>query len=200
MLKRTFDLVVAAIALALLAPIFLLIGVCIRADSPGPVFFTQPRVGRHGVPFTIFKFRTMVDRPAARGLGITVGADPRITRVGAWLRRTKLDELPQLLNVLVGHMSIVGPRPELARYVDLYPQDLARKILSVRPGITDEAAIEFSDEASLLAQAADPESFYISEVLPQKVRLYAKYAQNHGLVTDFVLIFKTLRKLILTSR
>jgi len=187
------------IGLFLLAPFFLIIAICIKLDSEGPVFFLQERVGRFGVPFRIIKFRTMFHRRDGLGFSLTVGTDSRITRVGKWLRGSKCDELPQLINVLLGQMSIVGPRPELAKYVRFYPAELAQAILSVRPGITDQAAIEYSDESSLLAGAPDPESYYVSQILPRKIRMYADYARENGFATDFMLIIKTLKKLLLKS-
>ena len=165
MVKRLFDLLGAALALLLLSPLLLLIALAIRLDSPGPVFFRQLRVGRHGVPFRIHKFRTMAaDAP---GLPLTVGADPRITRVGARLRDLRLDELPQLIDVLAGSMSLVGPRPEVPRYVAHYPPELRERVLSVRPGITDPASLLFIDEAELLRRAADPEREYIEVIMPK---------------------------------
>jgi lipopolysaccharide/colanic/teichoic acid biosynthesis glycosyltransferase len=152
--------------------LLLLVALWIKLDSPGPVFFRQERIGRFGVPFRIHKFRTMTH--GAVGAQITVGADARITRAGAWLRRTKLDELPQLIDVLRGAMSLVGPRPEVPRYVAMYPQGLRDKVLSVRPGITDVASLEYRDEGELLARAADPEREYVSVVMPAKLKLAAQ--------------------------
>jgi lipopolysaccharide/colanic/teichoic acid biosynthesis glycosyltransferase len=191
--KRAFDVVAAVIGLALLAPLFLLVAAWIRLDSPGPVFFRQERVGRAGRPFRIHKFRTM--RVEAGGPALTVGADPRITRAGAFLRRTKIDELPQLLDVLRGDMSVVGPRPEVARYVAAYPPALREKVLSVRPGITDPASLQFRDESTLLARAADPEREYREVVLPAKLRLAADYVDTASLGGDLRLIAATLRAL-----
>ncbi|CAD5372623.1 Undecaprenyl-phosphate galactosephosphotransferase [Rubrivivax sp. A210] len=194
MAKRLFDLLGAALALLLLAPLLLAVAAWIRLDSPGPVFFRQERVGRHGVPFRIHKFRTMV--ADAGGLPLTVGADPRITRVGAYLRRTRLDELPQLIDVLIGRMSLVGPRPEVPRYVAHYPPGLRERALAVRPGITDPASLEFIDEAVLLAQAADPERQYIEVILPVKLRRAADYAERASLATDLGVLWRTLRALL----
>lgn len=193
MAKRLFDLLVAALALALLAPLLAAVALWIRLDSPGPVFFRQERVGRHGVPFRIHKFRTM--QHGAGGLPLTVGADPRVTRAGAWLRRTRLDELPQLIDVLQGTMSLVGPRPEVPRYVAQYPAGLRERALAVRPGITDPASLAFLDEAALLAQAADPERAYIEQVLPRKLQLAADYAARASLRTDIAVLWRTLRAL-----
>lgn len=202
MAKRLFDLLVSGLGLLLLAPLLLLMALAIKLDSPGPMFFRQTRVGRHGVEFRIHKFRTMVHRRGAGDAGaqgsapqLTVGSDPRITRVGALLRRTKLDELAQLIDVLRGRMSLVGPRPEVPRYVATYPQGLRDKVLSVRPGITDPASLAFRDEATLLARAADPEREYVEVVLPAKLRLSARYVDEATLVGDLRLIVSTLRAL-----
>ena len=194
MLKRAFDIVVAALALVLLSPLLLMIALLVKLDSSGPVFFRQQRVGRHGVPFHIHKFRTMAD--GAPGLPITVGADPRITRAGAWLRRTRLDELPQLWDVLRGRMSLVGPRPEVPRYVAHYPPALRAQVLSVRPGITDPASLAHLDEAALLAAAADPEREYIERILPAKLQRAANYASHATLATDIALLWRTLQALL----
>lgn len=193
MSKRLFDIVCAGLGLALLAPLLLLAAVWVKLDSPGPALFRQIRVGRFGVPFTIHKFRTMRMAP---GAAITVGADPRITRSGHFLRRTKLDELPQLWDVLRGAMSLVGPRPELPVYVELYPAELRERVLAVRPGITDPASLAFSHEAELLAAAADPEREYREVILPAKLRLSADYAVRASLATDLRLIFATLARVL----
>jgi lipopolysaccharide/colanic/teichoic acid biosynthesis glycosyltransferase len=193
--KRLFDLVVAAAALLLLSPLLLGLAVLIRLDSPGPVFFRQERVGRHGRTFRIHKFRTMVVDAPQRGLALTVGADPRITRSGAWLRRTRLDELPQLIDVLQGHMSLVGPRPEVPRYVEHYPPALRDKALAVRPGITDPSSLAFLDESERLAKAADPEREYIEHILPLKLQAAADYAARASLWTDLGVIVRTVRLL-----
>ncbi|RZT95235.1 sugar transferase [Rivibacter subsaxonicus] len=193
--KRGLDLLLAGLGLLLLAPLFLLIALAIKLDSSGPVFFRQQRVGRFGVPFRIHKFRTMQHSPQAAGPQITIGADARITRVGALLRATKLDELPQLIDVLSGSMSLVGPRPEVPRYVALYPAALRDKVLSVRPGITDPASIEFRDESALLAHAADPEREYVERILPRKLQLAADYVDRASLATDLAVMMRTLRAL-----
>jgi lipopolysaccharide/colanic/teichoic acid biosynthesis glycosyltransferase len=190
--KRMFDVVVAGLALVLLSPLLLVLALCIRLDSPGPVFFRQERVGRHGRIFRIHKFRTMVPDAEARGLPLTVGRDPRVTRVGAFLRSSKLDELPQLIDVLQGTMSLVGPRPEVPRYVQHYPPALREKVLSVRPGITDLASIAYRRESELLARAGDPERAYVEEVLPQKLRYAEQYVDTASLWLDLRLIWRTL--------
>lgn len=195
MAKRVFDLLGAAVALLLLAPLLAAIAVWIKLDSSGPVFFRQQRVGRHGRLFVIHKFRTMVADAPALGPQLTVGADARITRAGARLRRSKLDELPQLLDVLAGAMSLVGPRPEVPAYVALYPPELRDKVLAVRPGITDPVSLEFADEGELLARAADPEREYVEVLLPKKLRAAAHYAEHATLATDLLVLGHTLRVL-----
>lgn len=195
MTKRAFDLLITSLGLLLLSPLLLLIALAIKLDSRGPVFFRQQRVGRQGVRFRIHKFRTMQVGADAQGGPITVGADPRITRVGAWLRRHKLDELAQLIDVLQGTMSLVGPRPEVPRYVAMYPPALRDKLLSVRPGITDLASIAFRRESELLAAAADPERAYVEQVLPEKLRLAALYVDTATWRGDLCLIARTLQVL-----
>jgi lipopolysaccharide/colanic/teichoic acid biosynthesis glycosyltransferase len=194
MVKRAFDLAIAALALILLLPLFALVALWVRLDSPGPVFFRQVRVGRHGHLFRIHKFRTM--RHGADGLPITVGADPRVTRSGQFLRRTRVDELPQFIDVLQGSMSLVGPRPEVPRYVEHYPPGLRERALAVRPGITDPASLEFIDEAERLAAAADPEREYIERILPAKLQRAADYADHASLGTDVAVLWRTLRVLL----
>jgi lipopolysaccharide/colanic/teichoic acid biosynthesis glycosyltransferase len=193
--KRIFDLVFSTVALVLLCPLFLFIALAIRWDSSGPVLFRQERVGRRGRPFHIRKFRTMVVDASSRGPAITIGRDPRITRVGAWLRRTKLDELPQLMDVLQGHMSLVGPRPEVPQYVALYPPDLRERVLAVRPGITDPVSLKLADEAGVLAASADPERTYREELLPAKLREAVAYAEQASLWSDLRIIGATARVL-----
>ena len=192
--KRLFDLLAAGLGLLLLAPLLLGLALWIRLDSPGPVFFRQERVGRHGRLFRIHKFRTMVH--GAAGLPLTVGADARITRAGRWLRARRLDELPQLIDVLQGTMSLVGPRPEVPRYVALYPPTLKARALAVRPGITDPASLAHLDEASRLATAADPEREYVEHILPQKLQAAADYAEQASLWTDLKVLLRTLRVLV----
>jgi len=196
MAKRLLDLLGAGLGLLLLSPLLAVVALAIKLDSPGPVFYRQVRVGQGGREFRIHKFRTMTHNPGDRGPQITVGGDARITRVGAWLRRSKLDELAQLIDVLAGDMSLVGPRPEVPRYVALYPAALREKILSVRPGITDFASIEFRDENDLLARSADPDRAYREEVLPRKLALQARYVDAAGVATDLTLIARTLAALV----
>lgn len=193
--KRLFDLCCAAAGLVLLVPVLAAVALWVVWDSPGPAFFRQQRVGRAGRLFHIVKFRTMHPRAETAGPPLTVGADGRITRAGHWLRRTKIDELPQLFNVLLGHMSLVGPRPEVPRYVALYPDDLRTLVLSVRPGITDRASIEFRDESTLLGQSSDPERTYVEQILPIKLRYGADYARSHTLRGDLEIILRTLAAL-----
>jgi lipopolysaccharide/colanic/teichoic acid biosynthesis glycosyltransferase len=195
MAKRLLDLLGAGLGLLLLAPLLVGIAVWIKLDSRGPVFFRQLRVGRFGAPFRIHKFRTMRADAPALGPQLTVGADPRITRAGGFLRRHKLDELPQLLDVIAGTMSLVGPRPEVPRYVALYPAALRDKVLSVRPGITDPASIAYRDESALLAAASDPERVYVEQVMPAKLRFAAQYVEQRSLAGDLRLIGATLRAL-----
>ncbi|RTL27271.1 MAG: sugar transferase [Burkholderiales bacterium] len=196
MSKRLFDLVLSTLGLLVLAPLLLLMALAIKLDSSGPVFFRQERVGRFGQPFRIHKFRTMRHDPAGKGPQITVGADSRITRVGGFLRRTKLDELPQLIDVWVGSMSLVGPRPEVPRYVAHYPVALREKVLSVRPGITDIASIEYRDESTVLARATDPEYAYIHEVMPHKLALAASYVDQASVWMDVRLIWRTVMVIV----
>ncbi len=196
MAKRLFDLLLSSLGLAVLALPLALVALAIKLDSPGPVFYRQVRVGLRGREFRIHKFRTMAHDPGDRGPQLTVGLDARITHVGAFLRRTKLDELAQLFDVFEGTMSLVGPRPEVPRYVALYPAALREKVLSVRPGITDFASIEYRDESTLLARSADPERTYRELILPTKLALQARYVDRSGLGTDLVLIGRTVWAII----
>lgn len=194
--KRLFDFSASLAGLVLLAPFLAGIAFAIRLESPGPAFFLQERVGYRGRPFRIIKFRTMRRTAPSEGPQITVGADPRITRVGGLLRKSKLDELPQLINVLKGEMSLVGPRPEVPAFMERYLPEQRALILSVRPGITDFAAIEFSDEAEILARAANPEEAYVSEVMPRKFALYKRYVEERSFWLDLRLIGGTLGKIV----
>jgi len=193
MIKRAFDIVCSGLGLLLLAPLLLVLALWIKLDSNGPVLFRQERVGRFGERFMIHKFRTM--RMDNAGPQITVGVDPRITGAGRLLRRTKLDELPQLWDVLRGEMSLVGPRPEVPRYVALYPEAQRAVVLSVRPGITDLASLQYRDEGEQLARAADPERAYVEQVLPAKLALSARYVQEASFAGDLRLILATLAAL-----
>lgn len=194
MLKRAFDVASSAAGLAVLAPVFLIVAVLIKAQDRGPVFFRQERVGRHGRPFRIHKFRTM--RVANAGALITSADDARITPVGAFLRRTKLDELPQLIDVLRGDMSVVGPRPEVPRYVALWGDAARAEILSVRPGISDPAAIAFRNEQDELAAADDPERHYVEVILPQKVAMYLDYVRTRSFAGDLRVVFRTFAEIL----
>jgi lipopolysaccharide/colanic/teichoic acid biosynthesis glycosyltransferase len=196
MSKRIFDWLASTCGLLVLSPVLLALALWIKLDSPGPVFFRQERVGQRGRVFRIHKFRTMVTDAERRGLQITVGADARVTHVGQWLRKNKLDELPQLLDVWLGHMSLVGPRPEVPRYVACYPADLRELVLSVRPGITDRASIEFKDENEILGRAADPHLAYVEKVLPIKLGYYVEYVKTRSFFGDIFLIFKTFAALV----
>jgi lipopolysaccharide/colanic/teichoic acid biosynthesis glycosyltransferase len=196
MSKRIFDWLASGLGLLVLSPVLMVLALWIKLDSPGPVFFRQERVGQGGRVFRIHKFRTMVSDAERRGLQITVGADARVTRVGQWLRKYKLDELPQLLDVWMGHMSLVGPRPEVPRYVACYPADVRDVVLSVRPGITDRASIEFKDENEILGRAPDPHLAYVNEVLPIKLRYYVAYVESRSFWGDIAIIFATMRALV----
>lgn len=192
--KRLFDLAVAATALTLTSPLLIAIGIAVRLDSGGPAIFRQERVGRYGKTFRIHKFRSL--RTDVSGPLISGTQDPRITHVGAVLRRTKLDELPQLVDVLVGHMSLVGPRPEVLKYVQMWPPAAREVILSVRPGITDLASIEFRNEAEELQAASDPEAHYVNSLLPRKVASYADYVRSRTFLGDLKIIGRTIRTVI----
>lgn len=195
MTKRLFDLFSAFLGLLVLAPFFALIAIWIKTDSSGPVFFRQVRVGRFGVPFKIHKFRTM--RVDAEESGrLTIGADSRITRSGHFLRKTKIDELPQLIDVFQGHMSLVGPRPEVQEFIDCYPKDVREKVLSVSPGITDKASIEMVDENEILAKYENARQAYIDIILPIKQAYYVEYVESQSFFLDIKLIFMTLKKII----
>lgn len=194
--KRIFDFIFALAGTIVLLPVFACLAIWIKLDSSGPAFFRQERVGRFGKHFRIFKFRTMCLDAEAKGRQITVGEDPRITCSGRFLRHYKLDELPQLLNVVLGEMSLVGPRPEVPRYVALYPPNVREKVLSVPPGITDYASIEYKDENAILGRAGDPDIAYIEEVMPVKLHYYQRYVAERSLWVDFVLIIRTLKAIM----
>lgn len=191
LIKRAFDVLAASIGVVLLLPIFAAAALAVKLDSPGPVLFRQERVGRKGVLFRILKFRTMVVDAESTGQ-ITLAKDARVTRVGAVLRHYKIDELPQLFNVIRGEMSLVGPRPEVPRYVACYPHAARKTVLSVRPGMTDWASIRFRDESALLAGAGDPERRYVEDILPVKLDYGMRYVQERGFFTDLKIIFMTL--------
>lgn len=196
MTKRLFDVLGAAAALVVLSPLFVVAGLAIKTGSRGPVFFRQTRVGLGGRNFEILKFRTMHDAIKPEGPQVTAGNDPRITKEGRWLRRWKIDELPQLINVLAGEMSLVGPRPEVPRYAAMWPPDLQPVILSVRPGLTDPATLRFLDEERILARAADPETLYTREMLPAKAAVYAEYVRHRSFGGDLRVLAGTAAKLL----
>ena len=192
---RFFDFILSLVGLVVLAPIFIVLAIWIKIDSKGPVFYKQVRVGQNGIDFGLFKFRSMVVDADKKGLITVGGRDPRITRSGYFIRKYKLDELPQLINVLVGDMSLVGPRPEVRKYVDLYT-DEQQKVLSVKPGITDYASIEYMDENEVLGKSSDPEKTYIEEIMPEKIKYNMKYIQNKNVSEYFKIIFLTLLKIV----
>jgi lipopolysaccharide/colanic/teichoic acid biosynthesis glycosyltransferase len=190
-MKRLVDVVAAVFGLILLSPVLACIAVAVKATSEGPVLFAQERVGRHGKTFVIWKFRSMVLDAPEKGPALTTRMDRRVTSVGRVLRATKADELPQLLNVLRGDMSLVGPRPEVPKFVAYWPSDVKQRVLSVRPGLTDNAVISIDEEA-MLASATDPEWTYVHDVLPMKLALYERYVANHPLRVDFAILGRTL--------
>lgn len=194
-MKRIFDIIASGLGIACLSPLFLILAIWIKADSRGPVFYRQTRVGRHNRDFRLFKFRSM--RPNSDRLGlITIGGhDPRVTRSGYYIRKYKLDELPQLINVFIGDMSLVGPRPEVRKYVDMYtPEQL--HVLDVRPGITSLASIRYRNENDILAAADDPDRAYIEQVMPDKLAIDLQYVTRANLLTDIRIIFSTLAAIL----
>ena len=190
MTKRIFDFVFSLLGLILISPILIIVIVLIKLDSKGPVFYKQIRVGRKNIDFKIFKFRTMHPNADKLGLLTVGGRDPRITSIGFYLRKYKLDELSQLINVLIGDMSFVGPRPEVRKYVNLYSKE-QKKVLLVKPGITDLASIEFRNENDILSKQKDPNQYYIDVIMPQKIEINLKYLKNRSLLNDVKVIFKT---------
>lgn len=194
-MKRLFDIVASGVGLLLLSPLFLLVAIWIKLDSPGPVFYRQVRVGRYNRDFRIFKFRSM-RVGADKGSLVTIGGrDPRVTRSGYFIRKFKVDELPQLINVFIGDMSLVGPRPEVRHYVNYWTKEQLH-VLDVRPGITDPASIKFRNENELLEKAEDPEKYYIEVIMQEKLRLYLEYVENHSFWYDIKLIFQTFAAII----
>tara|TARA_Y100001935_G_scaffold250168_1_gene249837 strand:+ start:1438 stop:2037 length:600 start_codon:yes stop_codon:yes gene_type:complete len=189
--KRWFDFIAALIGFSVLSPVFLLISIIVKITSKGPVFFKQERIGKNFVPFKMIKFRSMIVNDAKNHQLVTYSGDPRITSVGKFLRRYKLDELPQLLNVILGDMSLVGPRPEVMRYIQHYKKEY-EFILSIQPGITDNAAIAFRNEEEILSQYKDSETAYIEKIMPKKMALYKKYIQKQTFLNDIGLILKTI--------
>lgn len=197
--KRAFDFLCATGGLVLLSPAFVPVALAIWLGDRGPVFYLQERVGRGGKPFRIWKFRTMRVNADREGLKLTVGRDPRITAVGAFLRKTKLDELPQLLNVVKGEMSLVGPRPEVAKYVELYGE-AELPVLDLTPGITDPASLRFRNESEILAAEEDPERAYIERIMPEKARMNLEYAARASVLRDAGLVIATLRACVTPER
>jgi len=197
-MKRFFDIISSAIGLLVLSPVLLIVAIAIKLEDGGLVFYRGARVGREGRPFRIFKFRSMVLNAEKLGPSSTAGDDPRITRTGAFVRRSKLDELPQLINVLLGDMSIVGPRPEIKKFTDMYHNE-EKRILSVRPGITDWASIWNCDEAAVLAGSPDPDQAYLELIRPKKIELQLKYIRERSFMTDLRIIFLTLLAVIRPS-
>lgn len=194
MMKRLMDIVFSLAGLIILSPVFAATALLIKRDSEGPVFFRQERIGRDFRPFMIYKFRTMTTGAETRGARITVGGDTRITRIGHLLRKSKIDELPQLFNVLKGDMSLVGPRPEVREYVELYKGEYG-KLLSIRPGITDPASLRYSEEELVLSSANNWQADYADRILPEKIQLSLRYVEKHGIFTDVGLIFRTIFKI-----
>jgi len=197
LVKRIFDIICSLFGLLVLSPVFFVIILLIKFGSPGPIFFRQIRVGLYEKPFKIHKFRTMIVNAEAQGLKITVGADHRVTRIGRFLRKTKLDELPQLIDVFVGKMSLVGPRPEVPVYVEYYPPEVKAVVFKVRPGITDWASIQMIDENEILGKADNPEQAYIEKVLPEKLDYAVKYVKTRTMGMDIYLIGLTILKIFI---
>lgn len=194
-MKRLFDIVASGLGLVVLSPLFLILAIWIKLDSKGPVFYRQVRVGRYNKDFRIFKFRSM-RVGSDKGSLVTIGGrDPRITRSGYIIRKLKLDELPQLINVFIGDMSLVGPRPEVRHYVDYWTENQMH-VLDVRPGITDLASIKFRNENELMEKAEDPEQYYINVIMQEKIKLYLEYVKHHSFFGDIALIFKTFRVIV----
>ena len=194
-MKRIFDLFFSFLGILFLLPIYIIIAILIKIDSNGDILYKQERIGKNGIPFYVLKFRTMIPNAFSKG-ALTVGSrDPRVTRVGFYLRKYKLDELPQLFNVFFGEMSFVGPRPEVKKYTDLYNEN-QRLVLSVKPGITDYASIKYRNENDLLAQSSDPEKLYIEEIMPEKLNLNLKYINDNNVFKDIEIIFLTFYTII----
>ncbi len=194
-MTRLFDILFSLVGLVILSPIFIVIYILIRVESKGGGFYSQERVGKNGTTFKLLKFRSMRTGADKQGLITVGGHDSRITRMGYFIRKYKIDELPQLLNVLKGDMSLVGPRPEVMKYVDMYT-DEQRRVLDIKPGITDYASIEYSDENVILGQADDPDKVYVEQIMPDKIRLNMRYIENHNLMEYFKIIFLTIKKIV----
>ena len=194
-MKRCFDFVLSLMGLIALLPVFIVVACMVKKDG-GPVFYRQQRVGKHGTLFNIYKFRSMVIDADKTGAKVTASHDPRITRIGSLLRKTKIDELPQLFNVLIGDISLVGPRPEVPYYVSKWPDACKKTILSVKPGITDYATLYYNDEQAVLAKAEDPEKAYLKEVMSHKLRMYEQYVKDQNFWLDIRIILATLLKIV----
>lgn len=195
-MKRLFDIFFSFIGLLILLPLFVIVAILIKIDSSGSVFFIQERIGKNFKPFNLYKFRTMIVDASQKGFSITAGGDSRITKIGRFLRKTKIDELPQLINVLKGEMSFVGPRPEMQKYVEIFKEEY-KEILKVKPGITDTASLNYRDEESVLKDKENPEEYYINVLLPEKIKLSKEYIKSASLTFDLKLIFLTLFKLFI---
>ena len=195
MLKRIFDIIFSLIGILILLPFFVLFAILIISDSGFPIFYSQKRVGRNEIDFPLLKFRTMKKDSDKKGLLTISEKDSRITNIGYFLRKYKIDELPQLFNVLIGNMSLVGPRPEVRKYVEIYNAE-QKKVLSVKPGITDYASIEYANENEILSKSENPEQLYINEVMPAKLKLNLKYIAEKSFLTDLKIILKTIGKTV----
>lgn len=193
---RIFDILFSIIGIILFSPLFLVLGFWIKIDSKGPIFFKQKRVGKNNIDFTLYKFRSMFSDADKKGLITIGGRDSRVTNSGYFIRKYKLDELPQLLNVFIGNMSLVGPRPEVRKYVDLYNTNEQRKVLAVKPGITDYASIQYIDENELLSKSDNPEKTYVEDIMPEKIKYNMKYINNKSLREYFKIILLTLRNIV----
>ncbi len=197
--KNIFDFVFGVIGFIILLPFLMIIGILIRIMSPGSVMFEQERIGKDGKPFKILKFRTMVENAEELGPQITIGKDMRVTKIGEFLRKYKIDEFPQIINIINGEMSFVGPRPEVKKYVDLYTPE-QRKVLSIKPGVTDLASIKFKNENEILAQSQNPERTYTEVIMPEKLRINLDYVENASLLYDVKLIFNTIKSVFFEKR
>lgn len=197
--KRSYDVIFSSLGLVVLVPLFIIIAVMIKLDSPGPVFYRQTRIGKDGQEFQIYKFRKMHEHVGDGGSNLTLANDQRMTKMGAFIRKTKIDELPQAFNVLLGNMAVVGPRPETPNYVQLYTP-AQRQVLQVKPGITDYASIYFINEGDLLEKVQDPETYYIKSIMPQKIRLNKQYIQDMSFATDMKIIYITFRNILASLR
>jgi lipopolysaccharide/colanic/teichoic acid biosynthesis glycosyltransferase len=197
--KRSFDLTASICGLVILSPLMLVIAILVKVEDGGSVFFRHERTGRFGRPFRMWKFRTMIRDASKIGPSLTIAGDSRVTRIGNWLREHKLDELPQLFNVVCGAMTVVGPRPEVPKYVAMYTSE-QRRVLALDPGITDRASILYANESSLLAEHSDPERFYIEQVVPEKIRINLEYASRATLLSDLAVVLETVRQILPRSK